>query len=115
VATNLLFFRKGQPTESIWYYQHPLPAGYKAYSKTKPIQVAEFDGLKAWWTHREANEQAWQVDIQTIIESGYNLDIKNPHRSEEEHQYTSTELLELLHQSFIKSDDLLAKLKKELV
>lgn len=114
VATNLLFFTKGEATKTVWYYQHPLPEGYKAYSKTKPIQLAEFDPLKAWWTRREANEQAWPVDIQTIIDSGYNLDIKNPHQPEEEHPYTSAELLDLLHQSFARSDALLVQLRQEL-
>lgn len=115
VATNLLFFTKGEPTKNIWYYEHQLPEGYKAYSKTKPIQLAEFDNLKNWWVNREANEQAWQVDIDTIKANGYNLDIKNPHRTEEEQQYSSTELLDLLHQSFAKSNQLLEQLRKELV
>ena len=115
VATNLLFFTKGEPTQNIWYYEHKLPEGYKAYSKTKPIQLAEFDTLKSWWTNREANEQAWQVDIDTIKTNGYNLDIKNPHRAEEEKQHSSTELLDLLHQSFAKGDQLLEQLRKELV
>ena len=115
VATNLLFFTKGEPTKKVWYYEHKLPEGYKAYSKTKPIQLAEFDGLKAWWDKREENEQAWQVDINTIKANGYNLDIKNPHQPEEEQQYSSGELLDMLHQSFAKSDDLLTQLRNELV
>lgn len=114
VATNLLFFTKGEPTKTVWYYEHKLPKGYKAYSKTKPIQLAEFDGLKKWWKKRKANEQAWKVNIKTIVESGYNLDIKNPHQPEEEKQFTSNELLDLIHQSFGKSDKLLAQLRKEL-
>lgn len=115
VAANLLFFTKGEPTKSIWYYEHQLPEGYKAYSKTKPIQLTEFDNLNAWWNNREASEQAWQVSIDTIKENGYNLDIKNPHRPAEEKQLTSTELLDLLHQSFTKGDQLLDQLRKELV
>ena len=115
VATNLLFFTKGEPTQNIWYYEHKLPDGYKAYSKTKSIQLAEFDSLKDWWNNREESEQAWQVDIDTIKARGYNLDIKNPHRAEEEKQHSSAELLDLLHQSFAKGDQLLDQLRKELV
>lgn len=114
VATNLLFFTKGEQTKTVWYYQHKLPEGYKAYSKTKPIQLVEFDGLKQWWSNREANEQAWKVGIETIKASGYNLDIKNPHQPEEEQQYSSAELLDMFHQSFAKADELLAQLRKEL-
>jgi len=115
VATNLLFFTKGEPTKNIWYYEHKLPEGYKAYSKTKPIQLTEFDGLKQWWKKRKASEQAWQVDIDTIKASGYNLDIKNPHQPEEEQQHSSAELLDMLHQSFAKGDELLEQLRKGLV
>jgi type I restriction enzyme M protein len=115
VATNLLFFTKGEPTKNIWYYEHKLPEGYKAYSKTKTIQLTEFESLKNWWANREESDQAWQVDIETIKANGYNLDIKNPHRAEEEKQHSSTELLDLLHESFAKGDQLLEQLRKELV
>jgi len=115
IATNLLFFTKGEPTTNIRYYQHQLPATQKAYSKTKPIQLSEFDKLKEWWDSQEENEQAWQVDIETIKTNGYNLDIKNPHQEEEDVQHTSAELLDMLHQSFFKSDELLNQLKKGLI
>jgi len=116
VATNLLFFTKGEQTKNVWYYQHQLPDEQKAYSKTKPIQLSEFDKLKNWWGNgnREENEQAWQVDIETIKNNGYNLDIKNPHRVEEEIQHTSAELLDMIHQSFTKGDELLEQLRKRL-
>ena len=114
VATNLLFFTKGEPTKEIWYWEHKLPEGVKAYSKTKPIQKSEFDGLKKWWNKRKKSEQAWKVPIKTLEENGFNLDIKNPHVAEEEHTYSSKELLSMLHDSFRKSDELLGKLRMEL-
>ena len=78
VATNLLFFTKGTPTKEVWYYEHKLPEGQKAYNKTKPIQVQEFDPIKTWWTDRKESDIAWKVPIQTIIDRNYDLDIKNP-------------------------------------
>jgi len=114
VATNLLFFEKGKATKEIWYWEHKLPEGVKAYSKTKPIQKNEFDGLKQWWKKRKENEQAWNVSIDTIASNGYNLDIKNPHTLEETQAYTSVELVNILHNSFRKSDELLERLRKEL-
>ncbi len=114
VATNLLFFTKGEPTKEVWYYEHKLPEGQKAYSKTKPIKISEFDTLKEWWNNREKNEQAWRVSIDTIKDNGYNLDIKNPHKEEEEELHSSEELLDMLHKSFAKSEELLEQLKREL-
>lgn len=70
IKTNLLFFTKGKPTETIWFYEHPYPAGQKSYSRTRPIRIQEFDAEKAWWgreeggfVDREENEIAWKVDF----------------------------------------------------
>ncbi|MDZ7592684.1 MAG: N-6 DNA methylase [Rubrivivax sp.] len=89
IKTNLLFFTKGRPTSTIWYYEHPYPTGVKNYNKTKPIRIEEFDAEKAWWgseadgfAARVENERAWKVDIAAIKAAGYNLDQKNPHAPE---------------------------------
>ncbi|WP_297868099.1 N-6 DNA methylase [uncultured Flavobacterium sp.] len=112
VATNLLFFTKGTPTKEVWYYEHRLPEGQKAYNKTKPIQPAAFNPIKTWWNDRKESDIAWKVDIQTIIDRNYDLDIKNPTKQEEAHEYSSMELMELLHTSFEKSNALLNQLKE---
>jgi len=78
IKTNLLFFTKGEPTRSVWFYEHPLPEGYKSYSKTKPIRIEEFEPEKAWWENREETPQAWKVSAEEIKANGYNLDLKNP-------------------------------------
>jgi len=114
VATNLLFFEKGQPTKEIWYWEHKLPEGMKAYSKTKLIRKSEFDKLKEWWNNRQTNEYAWKVSIEDISANGYILDIKNPHISKEEEVYSSLELIQTIDESFKKSDELLEKLKREI-
>jgi type I restriction enzyme M protein len=111
VATNLLFFDKGTPTKEVWYYEHRLPEGQKSYSKTKTIHVKEFEPIKAWWNHRTESEISWKVPIETIKARGYDLDIKNPHKIEETHEYSSAELMELLRVSFEKSNGLLDQLK----
>lgn len=140
VATNLLFFEKKRhtglaapdsdlplfnngevkdsdryATKEIWYYEHRLPDGQKSYSKTKTIQVQEFEPLKAWWTNRVETDQAWRVPIQTIIDRGFDLDIKNPNGKINEYSYTSKEILELLTASTGRSAGLLAELKTALV
>ncbi len=112
VATNLLFFEKGKPTKEVWYYEHRMPEGMKAYSKTKPIRVEEFEPIKKWLKKKTESEISWKVSIDTIIERGYDLDIKNPTKQEEAHEYTSTELMQMMEKSFAKSNSLLNKLKE---
>jgi len=114
VATNLLFFTKGKRTEDVWYWEHRLPDGVKAYSKTKPIVKGEFQSLRDWWGNREEGEQAWRVSFADLEKNGFNLDVKNPHVVEVERGYSSVELLGMLHDSFKKSDELLELLNKEM-
>ncbi|WHX92019.1 type I restriction-modification system subunit M [Peribacillus simplex] len=84
IRTNLLFFKKGEPTKDIWYFEHPYPNGQKSYSKTRPIRIEEFDLEKQWWDNREENQYAWKVSPEIIKARNYNLDIKNPHSEEDE-------------------------------
>ena len=90
IKTNILFFTKGQPTEQVWYYEHPYPEGVKSYNKTKPMRFEEFQPEIDWWgdasdgyAARVQNEQAWKVSAQDIKARNYNLDIKNPHVGEQ--------------------------------
>ncbi len=68
------------------FYEHPYPPGYKSYSKTKPIRIDEFEPEKAWWHKREEDEYSWKVSIEAIKANDYNLDIKNPHKPEINHE-----------------------------
>ena len=47
IKTNILFFTKGQPTQEVWFYEHPYPDGVKNYSKTKPMKFEEFAAEQA--------------------------------------------------------------------
>jgi type I restriction enzyme M protein len=82
INTNLLFFTKGEPTKSVWYYEHPYPEGCKSYNKGKPMRIEEFEPEKAWWNDRQESEQAWEVTLDDIKTRSYNLDIKNPNTVE---------------------------------
>lgn len=83
VGTNLLFFKKGEPTQNVWFYEHKLPEGLKSYSKTNPIRNEEFDPIRKWWNNKVKNEVAWKVSVEEIVNDNYNLDIKNPNNSNE--------------------------------
>ena len=110
VNTNLIFFEKGKKTKDIWYYEHTLPEGAKAYNKTKPIRIEEFDGLKKWWNKREESDVSWKVNIDTIIERNYDLDIKNPNKVVEEVVYDRKAIINSLKNSFNESLQLLNEL-----
>lgn len=112
INTNLLFFEKGEPTKEVWFFEHPLPKGYKNYTKTKPIKLEEFDLEKKWWNERVENEYAWKVSVEDIKNRNYNLDFKNPIKEEEEQELSSSELIEKIMKSQEKSFEILKKLKE---
>jgi type I restriction enzyme M protein len=90
IGTNLLFFEKGEPTKDIWFYEHRVPDGQKAYSMTKPIRLEHLQGCIDWWggntrKGREETPQSWKVTAYEVKERGYNLDIKNPHTVADDH------------------------------
>ncbi|MFC4231620.1 N-6 DNA methylase [Parasediminibacterium paludis] len=125
VNTNLIFFEKKTSqsfhpenqgsdkkyaTQHIWYYEHTLPEGAKAYNKTKPIRIEEFEPLKQWWHNRAESEVAWKVPIATIVECGFDLDIKNPNKVMEEVVYDKNKIISNLKISFSKCQSLLEEL-----
>jgi len=115
IGTNLLFFEKGEPTKDIWFYEHRVPPGQKAYSMTKPVRVEHFQDCVAWWggaerQNRQETDQAWRVDIEAIKDRNYNLDFKNPHIVADDHG-DPVELLALLEQGEQKVANLRDQLK----
>lgn len=90
IGTNLLFFEKGESTKDIWFYEHRVPEGQKAYSMTKPIRVEHLKPCVDWWggTERKGrveNHVAWRVSSDDVKSRGYNLDFKNPHTVADHH------------------------------
>jgi type I restriction enzyme M protein len=122
IKTNILFFEKGTPTENIWYYEVPLPLGVKAFNKTKPMKLEQFNDCAQWWgegktqqekqlrNNRQANQQAWLVTIDEIKARNYNLDIKNPHQ-EEQVSHDPDELLASYAQQQVEIQQLRDQLK----
>ena len=114
IPTNVLFFQRGEPTKEVWYYEHPLPAGKKNYSKTQPIQFDEFAPLLDWWTNREENERAWRVDVSAIAGNNFNLDIKNPNVAQDFTHMPPQALLADIMQKERRILELLEELQAEL-
>ena len=125
VNTNLIFFEKsGQSynpknqgsdnrhaTKEIWYYEHTLPEGQKAYSKTKPIRIEEFEPIQKWWDKRVESKVAWKVPIKEIIGRNYDLDIKNPNKVVEEVVYDRKEIINKIESNQTQFSKILEELK----
>lgn len=91
VKTALLFFERPGPTREIWYYELPLPAGLKKFSKGSPIQDEHFSEAREIWhvwdayrkqqgLRPESNERSWIVPVDEIKTRSYDLTARNPYR-----------------------------------
>lgn len=90
VKTVVLFFRKGEPTRDVWYYQ--LNPG-RNLGKTNPLNIGDFADFLAKYKTRETSEQSWMVNIDDIDKSTLDLGVKNPHEPEAEELKSPEEIL----------------------
>lgn len=86
IATNLLFFDKTKSTDEVWFYRMDLPSGYKAFSKTKPVELKHMQSIIDWWNNRveikdekddESLTETWKAkkfSKEEIIRLNFNLD-----------------------------------------
>ncbi|WP_214465600.1 N-6 DNA methylase [Microbacterium flavescens] len=95
--TNLIFFSKGGRTSGIRFYQVPSPAGKRSYSKTNPLTATTLAGVESWLIDGVADEYSWEVDYDTIVERGFDLDIPWPGAGSISDASTAGERLESLH------------------
>ncbi|MDV6343513.1 class I SAM-dependent DNA methyltransferase [Nitrosomonas sp. Is37] len=119
IATNILFLDRSGPAPDIWFFEHPYPAGYKSYSRSKPLTIQEFEREKAWWggserKDRKTTEHAWKVSTVEIAARNYNLDCKNPHEVAIDHG-DPEELMQEYQQIVQQLEAAQAALKQELI
>lgn len=107
VKTVVLFFRKGEPTRDIWYYQ--LNPG-RNLGKTNPLNIHDFDDFLAKYKTRETSENSWVVSASDINKTTLDLGVKNPSTPEAEALKDPKEIL----QDIIKIDAEIAKILGEI-
>ncbi len=52
-AGKMRFIRRLPLTKEIWYYEHSVSEGQKAYSMTRPIRFEHLKPCIDWWEKRE--------------------------------------------------------------
>ncbi len=91
VKTVVLFFEKGAPTRSIWFYQ--LDPG-RNLGKTNPLNdddLAEFVKLQKTFAD---SPKSWSVDAQNIDQTTFDLSVKNPNGGEEVAHRSTEEIMD---------------------
>jgi type I restriction enzyme M protein len=108
VKTVTLFFEKGAPTRSIYYYQ--LDPG-RNMGKTNPLNdkdMAEFVELQASFA---TSPKSWSVDAANIDQTSFDLSVKNPDAGEEVVLRSPEAILEEIAALDAKSAEILADIR----
>lgn len=107
VKTNLVFFTKGEPTESIWYYD----LSDRKVTKRKPLLDKDFDEFFQLLPQREDSDRSWTVTRQDIEDKNFDLKAVNPNKVIEEDTRTPQELLDIIEAKGKAAAVALAKLR----
>jgi type I restriction enzyme M protein len=108
VKTNLLFFTKGRPTESIWYYDlSDIKVGKKA-----PFTLDKFTDFFRLLPERADSERSWTLTRAEIEARNYDLKAVNPHAKNDEDTRTPEELLDLIEAKGREVAEALAALRR---
>ena len=78
VKTVVLFFKKGEPTQKVWFYQLNLD---RTLGKTNPLNEEDLKEFVELQQTKADSENSWSVDVATLDEN-YDLSVKNPNKVE---------------------------------
>lgn len=90
VKTVVLFFRKGEPTKSIFYYQ--LNVG-RNLGKTAPLNVNDLNEFLLRYQDRNTSENSWTVSVDDLDQTTLDLGVRNPYESVAEELKSPAEIL----------------------
>ena len=80
VKTVVLFFKKGEPTKKIWYYQ--LKPG-RNMGKTNPLNEKDLEEFIELQKKFKDSNFSWSIDVSTVNQETWDLSVKNPKGNDE--------------------------------
>ncbi len=104
VKTVVLFFTKGEPTKSIWYYQ--LNPG-RNMGKGNPLNDEDMKEFVNLQTTMPETERSWNLKVAALNTTTYDLSVKNPNKPEEAALRAPTEILEEMQELDAETTDIL--------
>jgi type I restriction enzyme M protein len=78
VKTVVLFFKKGEPSKKIWYYQ--LTPG-RNMGKTNPLNEKDLEDFIELQKKFKDSDLSWSVDASKVNQETWDLSVKNPNRN----------------------------------
>jgi type I restriction enzyme M protein len=109
VKTVVLFFQKGEPTKTTWYYQ--MDPG-RNMGKTNPLNDKDMEDFVIRSATKDETEQSWSLNIAGINKDTYDLSVKNPNTPEEAPLRSPQKILEEMETLDAETKTILQSIKE---
>lgn len=109
VKTVVLFFKKGEPTKKIWYYQLNLD---RNLGKTNPLNEKDLADFLEQFNGFKDSDNSWTIDLKDVDKETFDLSVKNPNVSDEIIYREPKEILQEITDLDRESESLLTKIKE---
>jgi type I restriction enzyme M protein len=108
VKTVVLFFKKGEPTKKIWYYQ--LKPG-RNMGKTNPLNDKDLEEFIELQKKFKDSDLSWSIDMSSINKENWDLSVKNPNMNDEVIHKSPEELIKELEEIDAENNKILNRIK----
>ena len=108
VKTVVLFFKKGEPTRQIWYYQLNLE---RTLGKTAPLNINDLADFLEKYKTREESQTSWTVNIADVDKKTYDLGVTNPNTLQTETLKSPQEILDDIKKIDREVNEILRKIE----
>jgi type I restriction enzyme M protein len=108
VKTVVLFFKKGEPTKKIWYYQ--LKPG-RNMGKTNPLNEKDLEEFIELQKKFKDSDLSWSVDISKIDQKTWDLSVRNPNGGDEVIHRSPAEIIAEIEALDAENQTILGRIK----
>jgi type I restriction enzyme M protein len=109
VKTVVLFFEKGEPTRSIWYYR--LEPG-RTLGKTNPLNDADMADFVARQARLADGPNSWSVAADSLDPATFDLTVRNPNAPQAEALRSPAEILDEIARLDAESAEVLMRIRE---
>ena len=109
VKTVVLFFKKGEPTKKIWYYQLNLD---RNLGKTNPLNENDLADFLTQLNGFKDSDNSWTVNVSDVDAETLDLSVKNPNKNDEIIYREPKDIIAEIEQLDTQSAEIIAKIKE---
>jgi type I restriction enzyme M protein len=109
VKTVVLFFKKGEPTKKIWYYQ--LKPG-RSLGKTNPLNDKDLEDFIELQKKFKDSDLSWLIDVSNIDQKEWNLSVRNPNGNDEVIHRSPAEIITEIETLDVENQAILERIKE---